>query len=52
MRDKTLLELYQVGKKKQQSIDFNEIGKFKNLEKEEKLLKKKLTIIKLVNMDT
>lgn len=34
MKDKTLIELYETGKKNQQSIDFNEIGKFKNLEKE------------------
>lgn len=34
MRNNTLLDLYEAGKKNQQSIDFNEIGKFKKLEKE------------------
>lgn len=34
MKDKTSDELYEVGKKEQQSIDFNKLGKFKKLKED------------------
>lgn len=46
MKDKTLIELYEAGKKNQQSIDFDKIGKFKNLKSEYITISLKVSIQK------